>query len=721
VDSEQRIVVATTRPETMLGDTAVAVHPDDERYKDVVGKMVELPLTGRQIPIVADDFVDPEFGSGAVKITPAHDFNDFDCGKRHDLPLIQVIDRDAKIIAPAPEKYVGMTTAEARKAVVADLDAGGFLVGVKDYKLAMARCDRSGAAIEPLPSEQWYVKTEALAKPAIEAVETGKTKFVPELWTKTYMHWMTNIKDWCISRQLWWGHRIPAWYCDACNEVMVRRDDPSECEKCGKSDLRQDEDVLDTWFSSALWPFSTLGWPDESRDLKTFYPNEVLVTGPDIIFFWVARMMMAGLYCMGDVPFRTVYMTPIVTDSHGDKMSKTKGNAIDPLHIVNGATQEEMLSGVKGMRANQAVKHIKKEFPKGIAAAGADALRFSLAALTLPGRYIRLSMERVEGYRNFINKLWNASRFALMNLDDFDAESFARSMERGRPDDLGLSERWILSRLQRTCVEVDEALESFRFNDAANSIYHFVWGEFCSWYIELAKSALYDGRDSEDAEAKTARAKAQGVLTHVLEQSLRLLHPFAPFVTEEIWHKLPKTRHRPESLMVTAYPGGDSKFVDEQAEQEMALLQEVVTKIRSIRSIYSVKPSLTVDVEVRTKNGEKRSVIDKYVAVVQNAARVKLTLTAGGEHIAQSAKGIVGSDLEVVVPLAGLVDIDAEKARLTKEIKKCEKEIAFVEKKLANKNFIDRAPEEVVEKEKAKLADEQSRKQRLEEAREALA
>ncbi len=722
VDSDQRIVVATTRPETMLGDTAVAVHPDDERYKGLVGKELHLPLTERTIPIIADDFVDPEFGSGAVKITPAHDFNDFEAGRRHGFELIQVVDRNAKMIAPSPEKYVGMSVDEARKVIVADLEAGGFLVGTKDYTVARARCSRSHCVIEPLPSMQWYVKTKPLAEPAIEAVQQGRTKFVPELWTKTYMHWMTNIKDWCISRQLWWGHRIPAWYCDACDHVTVTREDPETCGGCGQSSLRQDEDVLDTWFSSALWPFSTLHWPQESHDLKTFYPNDVLVTGADIIFFWVARMMMAGIYCMGDVPFKTVYMTPIVTDAHGKKMSKTLGNAVDPLHIIHGATLEELLGAVKtGIAKDGAIKYINKEFPKGIAAAGADALRFSLCAMTLPGRYIRLSMERVEGYRNFVNKIWNASRFALLNVDDFDPQAY--TLAHGNefdPGKLSLPDRWILSRLQRTCTDVDEALTTFRFADAANVLYHFVWGDLCDWYIELAKSNLYIGDDADDA-ARARRQHSQATLTHVLEKALLLLHPIMPFVTEEIASKLPIRTGSPESLMVSLYPSAQDKLIDEVAESEMVLLMEVVGAIRSIRSTYGVPPSRRVSAEVRSKNADKMALLEKRKSVVEDSARVELSFALEGEHVQQSAKSVVGSDVELVIPLAGLVDISAEKSRLTKEIKKTDKEISFISKKLGNQKFLDRAPEEVVTKERGRLVEEEQRKARLVDALEALA
>jgi len=724
------VVVATTRPETMLGDTGVAVHPDDPRYKDLIGKRVVLPLTDRDIPIVADGFVDPEFGSGAVKVTPGHDFNDFDCGQRCGLDVLSVISPEGRIIAPAPEKYRGMTVTEARAAVVADLDAAGLLQATRDYKVARGRCDRSNTVIEPLLSEQWFVRAAPLAEPAIAAVESGRTKFVPELWTKTYMHWMTNIKDWCISRQLWWGHRIPAWYCGA-NHVNVARNQPTTCAECGSAELRQDGDVLDTWFSSALWPFSTLGWPDadlqRKSGLRTFYPNSVLVTAADIIFFWVARMMMMGLHFLGNVPFRTVYFTPIVTDEKGDKMSKVKGNVIDPLDVVHGATLDALIDRVKNEALPpEAVDRIKKSFPKGMAPAGADALRFSLAAMTLPGRNIRLSMERIEGYRHFVNKLWNASRFALMNLDGFSAERFADVIAGGPPGEaseyeLTLPDRWILSRLQQVCRDVDAALESFRFADAANALYHFVWGELCDWYIELAKPHLAPAAvEGDDDAGARRRFVTQGVLASVLETTLRMLHPFMPFVTEEIWHKLPRPASLPDSLMITVYPRDDQRFDDPAAEAEMGLVRDVTVAIRSLRSTYNVPPSWSVPVEVRAADAGRREVLTRTLSLVENGARVTVTLREHGEHIPHSAKQVVGADVEVVVPLAGLVDIDAEKKRIDKEIGKADKEVSQLERRLANPDFVARAPAEVVDELRTRLADEQTRRQRLAAALEAL-
>jgi len=721
IDSALRITVATTRPETMLGDTGVAVHPDDARYQHLIGKLVELPLTGRRIPIVADTFVDPEFGSGAVKVTPAHDPNDYECSLRTGLPVMQVIDAQGRIQAPAPAKYVGLTVDEARKAVVADLEAGGFLGNVKPYKVPRGRSQRSGAVVEPMLMEQWFVRTEPLAKPAIEAVETGKTKFVPELWTKTYMHWMTNIKDWCISRQLWWGHRIPAWYCDTCNKITVARQDPTQCAACGATTLRQDEDILDTWFSSGLWPFSTLGWPEKTRALSTFYPNNVLVTGPDIIFFWVARMMMMGLHFVGKVPFRTVYLTSIVTDENGDKMSKMKGNVIDPLDVVHGATIEALLGRAQADNAPEAaIKTIKKALPKGIPAMGADAVRFTLAALNTSGRYIRLSIDRVEGYRNFINKLWNASRFALMNLEGYDPDRFEAVLAGTKKESFGLAERWILSRLQHVSGEVDDALEAYRFSDAANAIYHFVWHEVCDWYIETAKPYLHRPSETPDAAWQQRRLITQGVLATVLETTLRLLHPFAPFVTEEIWQKLPRPTTAPSSIMITIFPRADRRWFDEDAERQMRLVQDVTVAIRMLRSTYNVPPSWSVPVEVRVPVAESRAIIERHRSIVENSARVTMTLNERGDHVPQSAKAVVGADAEVVMVLAGLVDIEAEKGRIARDIVKAEKEIATLEKKLGNESFVARAPEDVVAEQRARLAEEQTRRKRLEEALQSL-
>jgi valyl-tRNA synthetase len=648
-------------------------------------------------------------------------------------------------MAPAPAAYVGMSVEDARKAVVADLEAGGFLGVVKDYKVPRGRSQRSGAVVEPMLMEQWFVKAGPLAEKAADAATSGKTKFVPELWTKTFMHWMTNIRDWCISRQLWWGHRIPAWYCDACGHITVARQDPTACGACASDKVRQDEDILDTWFSSALWPFSTLGWPEKTKPLQTFYPNAVLVTGPDIIFFWVARMMMMGLHFMGKVPFRAVYLTAIVTDENGEKMSKMKGNVIDPLDVVHGATLEQMLARAEADHLPEAAqKTIRKTFAKGIAPMGADALRFSLAALNTSGRYIRLSIDRVEGYRNFINKLWNASRFALMNMDGYDPERFAAQLARGEAQ-LGVADRWILSRLQQVSADVETALESYRFSDAANAIYHFVWHELCDWYIELAKPHLYKAGAATDVTASPAsglatpphgipalpgtgpipthavrRHMVQGVLAHVLESTLRLLHPFAPFVTEEIWQKLPKPSELPASLMVTVYPRREEKLVDLAAEREIGRVQAVAIACRMLRATYNVPPAQQIPVELRCTSPEAREVIERHLALIEHSAKIQARLTDGGPTPPQSAKAVVSADVEVVMPLGGLVDIEAEKGRIKKEAAKADKEIVGLEKRLENADFLARAPEEVVGELRARLDEERARRQRMLDALVAL-
>jgi valyl-tRNA synthetase len=719
------IIVATTRPETMLGDTAVAVNAKDARYTHLHGREIELPLTGRRIPIVPIDIMrdgkawpDPEFGSGAVKVTPAHDPSDYEVSQIASLPILQVIDAKGRMCAPAPDKYVGLTVDEARKAVVADLEAAGALGEVKPYQVPRGRSQRSGAVIEPMLMEQWWVKAGALADKAIAAVEQGKTRFVPEHETKTFMHWMTNIKDWCISRQLWWGHRIPAWHC-ACGKFTVARETPTACE-CGSTELTQDDDILDTWFSSGLWPFSTLGWPEKTRDLATFYPNNVLVTGPDIIFFWVARMMMMGLHFMGKVPFRTVYLTSIVTDENGDKMSKTKGNVIDPLDVVHGATLDQLLERVDiekpPVDPDQLKRQLKKNFGKGIPPMGADALRFALAALNTTLR-LRLSVDRVEKYRNFINKLWNASRFALMNLDGYDPERFEAQLSTpaGRAS-LGMAERWILSRLQAVVGDVDAALESFCFNDAANAIFHFVWDELCDWYIEVAKPHLYMSPEVEqDASRNARRHVVQGVLATALETTMRLLHPFSPFVTEEIWQKLPKPPQLPGSLMITVFPRADASWVDAAAEAEMQLLQDVAVACRMLKQTYGVSPAQTIAVEVRVGAEAARGTLERHLQVVERAAKVTVTLAAadGAPAPAGSAKTPVGADVEIVMPLGGLIDPVAEKARIAKDLAKAEKEITGLEKKLGNADFLARAPEDVVVEQRARLAEEQARRQRL--------
>jgi valyl-tRNA synthetase len=670
------VVVATTRPETMLGDTAVAVHPDDERYKALLGKKVRHPLTGREIPIVGDAIlVDPAFGTGAVKVTPAHDFNDFEVGKRHGLELVSVIGQDGKMTAEAGP-VAGLDRFEARKEVKRLLAELGLERGSKRHVIPLGRCQRCSTVLEPLISLQWYVKIEPLARPAIEAVEQGRTRFVPEQWTNTYMAWMRNIHDWCISRQLWWGHQIPAWYC-ADGHVTVARTAPATCATCGKAELRQDEDVLDTWFSSGLWPFSTMGWPDETATLRTFYPTSVMETGHDIIFFWVARMMMMGLHFMGEVPFRTVYLHPMVRDEKGEKMSKTKGNVIDPLVITE--------------------KH------------GADALRFTLAALTAQGRDIKLSDKQIEGFRAFANKLWNASRFALMNLAGYALRQGGQGAREG--DDLrGLAlspaDRWILARLQRAVNEAVEALESFRFNDAASTLYQFVWHELCDWYIELSKEALL-GDGSPEAAERPARKAAQAVLVRCLSTSYRLLHPFMPFITEELWHVLRaevKADAWPDSILAAAYP--QKGVVDEAAERGFGPVIGIIDAIRNVRGEMNVPPKAEPRVVVAVADPAALATVRGESSRIARLAHAALEVVEGPTAPAAPQTAVaVGPGFELRVHLAGVLDLAAEAARIEKELARLDQDLAGIERKLANPEFVRKAPPEVVDKDRAR-ADE---------------
>jgi valyl-tRNA synthetase len=670
-DGSSEIVVATTRPETMLGDTAVAVHPDDERYRGMVGKRVRHPLTGRELPIIADAIlVDPKFGTGAVKVTPAHDFNDFDTGKRHGLEQITVIDPSGRMNAAAGP-VAGLDRFEARKKVKELVAEKGLDRGTKPHVYPLGRCQRSQTILEPLLSDQWYVRIEPLARPAVEAVEQGKTRFIPEQWTNTYMAWMRNIHDWCISRQLWWGHQIPAWYCPE-GHVTVAREAPAACGTCGRTELRQDDDVLDTWFSSALWPFSTMGWPEPTETLRTFYPTSVMETGHDIIFFWVARMMMMGLHFMGEVPFRVVYLHPMVRDEKGQKMSKTKGNVIDPLDIT--------------------ARH------------GADALRFTLAALTAQGRDIKLAKERIEGYRAFANKLWNASRFALMNLEGHEAGAAA-------PAARSAADRWILARTQRAVNETVAALEAFKFNEAAATVYHFVWHELCDWYIELAKESFY----GDDAREKGA---AQATLVHALETALRLLHPFMPFITEELWQHLRarvKADAWPDSIYAASYPGPGP--VDEAAEKSFGPVIGLVDAIRNIRGEMNVPFKIALeDVEIGSLSRDAEATVREELGRIHRLANVKdATVRAGGAPIEKKrASAIaVGDGFEVRVGLAGAVDVAAESARIDKELAKLDGDLAGITRKLENPSFVAKAPPEVVEKDRARAEELREKRGKL--------
>ncbi|HJV34074.1 valine--tRNA ligase [Geomonas sp.] len=672
VGSDEVLVVATTRPETMLGDTAVAVNPADDRYKHLVGKKVLLPLVNREIPIVADDYVDLEFGTGVVKITPAHDFNDFEVGLRHGLDKINVFD-ESGVVNAAGKQYEGMDRFTARKQVVADLEAAGLLEKIQDHALSVGGCYRCKTVVEPYLSLQWYVKVGPLAERALAAVKDGRTRIVPQQWENTYYDWMENIRDWCISRQIWWGHRIPAWFCDHCGGVTVAKEDPSRCSKCGSDEIRQETDVLDTWFSSALWPFSTMGWPDQTPELSAFYPTSTLVTGFDILFFWVARMMMMGLHFMDEVPFKDVYIHALVRDAQGQKMSKSKGNVIDPLTVID--------------------------------AYGTDAFRFTLAAFAAQGRDIKLAEERIAGYRNFANKIWNASRFAMMNLEGFDPASVDASKLQ-----LSNADKWILFRLNETAASVEENLTTFKFNDAAGDLYRFTWSEFCDWYIELIKDDLYKG----DAERQLT---AKYVLWLTLENLLRLLHPFMPFITEEIWQALPRTGQEASSIMIAPFPKAREEWsAFAGAAAEMELVMDVIKGIRNIRGEMEVPPSKQIAALLDCKSRESLELLKKNEVYVMSLARLSdLAIGQGVERPAEASLQVAG-DVEIIVPLKGLVNVEEEEKRLNKEIAKIDKDIEFLSKKLENPSFVERAPADVVEKEREKVGEFENKKKLLEES-----
>lgn len=650
------VTVATTRPETILGDSGVAVHPDDARYKHLHGKYLVLPMVGRRLPIVADEYVDPSFGTGAVKVTPAHDPNDFEMGLRHKLSEIIVMNPDGTMAADTG-KYAGMDRYECRREIVNDLKEQGYLVRIDEHNHAVGHCQRCNTVVEPLVSKQWFVKMEPLAKPAIEAVTSGKIQFVPERFTKIYSNWLENIRDWCISRQIWWGHRIPAWYCD-CGEVTVSRDDITACPKCGGK-VVQDPDVLDTWFSSALWPFSTMGWPNDTAELKQFYPTSVLVTGYDIIFFWVARMIMMGLKFQADIPFRHVFIHGLVRDSQGRKMSKSLGNGIDPLEVID--------------------KY------------GADTLRFMLVTGNTPGNDMRFYWERVESSRNFANKIWNASRFVLMNLEGFDP-AFTPNAK-----DFTLADRWILSRYNQTVADVTRNLERFELGEAARMVYEFIWDEFCDWYIELAKGRLYNKEDAE------SRKVAQYVLNYVLSNTLILLHPFMPFITEAIWQSLP---HQGISIMTANWPAEDPKLSYPQDEQLMGVLMEVIKAVRNMRAEVNVPPGKKSEVILKIVSDELKAQLEANIGYIKTlAAAEPVTILANDTATPENAMTAVANGVEIYLPLKGLIDVDKETARLNKELASLDKELARIAGKLNNAGFTAKAPIEVIEKEKAKQAE----------------
>jgi len=724
-DGSGFLVVATTRPETMLGDTAVAVHPEDERYQHLIGKTVRLPVTNREIPILADDYVDPEFGTGIVKITPAHDFNDYEVGKRHSLPLINVFDRDARILheftvltfagyaeahgEKAPTAYAGLDRFEARKQIVAELESLGLVEKIDPHTLKVPRGDRSGVVVEPWLTDQWYVDAKTLAKPAIEAVEDGRIRFVPQQYENLYFSWMRDIQDWCISRQLWWGHRIPAWY-DKLGKVYVGRNEAEVRTKysLGKDiELRQDEDVLDTWFSSGLWTFSTLGWPDKTPELEAFHPTNVLVTGFDIIFFWVARMVMMTMHLVKhpdgspQVPFKTVYVHGLVRDAEGQKMSKSKGNVLDPLDIIDGITLEELVAKrtaglMQPQMAEKIEKRTRKEFPEGIAAYGCDALRFTFASLASTGRDIKFDMGRVEGYRNFCNKLWNAARYVLMNTEGLDTGL------NDLPRSYSLPDRWIQSRLNATIAAVRESIEAYRLDLAAQAIYEFVWNEYCDWYLEAAKVSL----QSED-EAKQRGTRQ--TLVQVLEATLRLAHPLMPFITEEIWQRVaPLAGKGGATLMNQPYPQAQAEGSDESSVKEMAWVMDFLLGVRRIRGEMNIPPGKPLPVFLQNGQPQDRQWLEQNQELLTKLGRLEsTTCLEEGEPAPDSAIALLG-ELRILIPMKGLIDKEAELARLDKEIQRIEKDLPRVEGKLNDPSFTAKAPPQVVEKEQAKLAEMRS-------------
>ncbi|WP_432743987.1 valine--tRNA ligase [Methylobacter sp. G7] len=726
-NGQGHLIVATTRPETLLGDAAVAIHPNDERYKHLLGEFVELPLTGRRIPIIADDYVDPEFGTGCVKITPAHDFNDYEVWTRHrhtsviqDLPhggLINLFTVDAAIRANddgenelIPAKYIGLDRFEARKQIVADLDAAGLLEKIVDHKLMVPRGDRSNSIIEPLLTDQWYVKVAPLAEPAIAAVENGDIKFVPDNWKNTYFDWMRNIQDWCISRQIWWGHRIPAWY-DELGNIYVGNSEQAVRAKHNLSAdyaLRQDEDVLDTWFSSALWPFSTLGWPEQTPELAKHYPTSVLVTGFDIIFFWVARMIMMGLKFQGEVPFKEVYIHGLVRDAEGQKMSKSKGNVLDPIDIIDGIELEALVAKrISGMMQPHLAKKIeqdtRKHFPDGIQSYGTDALRFTFASLASTGRDIRFDLARTEGYRNFCNKLWNAARFVLMNTEEQDNGLSAAPCEYSQVD------RWITSRLHQVTAVTSSAIDNYRFDLAAQALYEFTWNEYCDWYLELSKISL----QSDDEALQRGTRKT---LLTVLESILRLAHPIMPFITEEIWQRVaPLAGIKGDTIMLQPYPVADEAQIDANAIAETNWVMSFILGVRRIRGEMNIAPSKPLPILLQSgSEADQQSLANNRIYLQKLGRLESITWLNTDDTTPESAMALVG-EMKILIPMAGLIDKEAELARLEKEIQKIHNDLPRVEGKLNNPAFVDKAPQEVIDKEQAKLADLRSMLNNLEE------
>jgi valyl-tRNA synthetase len=728
------IVVATTRPETLLGDFAVAVHPSDERYSYLLGEFLELPLTGRKIPVIADEYVDPEFGTGCVKITPAHDFNDYQVWSRHknkseirELPyggLINIFTNNAEIRDNKddinniiPEAYIGLDRFAARKKIVADLETAGFLEKVEDHKLMVPRGDRSNAVIEPFLTDQWYVKVEPLAKPAIKAVEDGDIKFVPDNWKNTYFEWMNNIEDWCISRQIWWGHRIPAWY-DGQGNVYVGYDINDVRSKNKLPDdyhLIQDEDVLDTWFSSALWPFSTLGWPEKTTELEKYYPTNVLVTGFDIIFFWVARMIMMGLKFMDDVPFREVYVHGLVRDGEGQKMSKSKGNVIDPIDVIDGIDLESLVKKrthavMQPHLIERIEKLTRKNMPDGIPAFGTDAMRFTFASLATTGRDVIFSPGRIEGYRNYCNKLWNATRYVLMQAEDKDTGLLDDGSD--NPDVVySLADRWIISRLQRIEDRIEQHNINSRIDLIAQDLYSFVWEDYCDWYLELSKPVLFNEKTPQNAQRGTRRT-----LVRVLETILRLNHPIIPFITEECWQYVaPLAGKTGDTIMLQPYPESDNSKLDDQAEEQLEWVKTFISGVRRIRSEMDIPPGKPLSLLLQNASDKDKRLYNDNQSFIETLSRLEKSEWLGSTDTApESATALVG-EMKILIPLAGLIDKDAELARLEKEINKIKINVDKTTAKLVNKNFIDKAPAAVVEKERIRLAEMAKAKEQLKE------
>ena len=697
--SEETVTVATTRPETMLGDTAVAVNPADERYAHLVGKTILLPLTNREIPIIADDYVDADFGSGCVKITPAHDFNDYAMGERHQLPMINILTADAHLNDEVPEPFRGMDRYEGRQAVVEAMEALGLLDKIEDHRLKVPRGDRSGVVIEPWLTLQWYVDAKKLAGPAIEAVENGAIEFVPKQWENTYFAWMRDIQDWCISRQLWWGHRIPAWY-DPDGNVYVGKDEAAIRATHDLPDslaLTQDDDVLDTWFSSALWTFSTLGWPEETEELAKFHPASVLVTGFDIIFFWVARMIMMSLHLKREVPFKQVYVHGLVRDGEGQKMSKSKGNVLDPIDLIDGIDLEALVSKrtssmMQPQQAAKIEKATRKQFPDGIPGYGTDALRYTFYSLASTGRDIKFDLGRMEGFRNFCNKLWNAARYVLMNTEGFDPAAPSHRSE---------ADEWILSRLQTTITETTNSIEQYRFDHAAQTLYDFVWNEYCDWYLELSKPVLWDDPSSNELRQGTLRT-----LLEVLETILRLMHPLMPFITEEIWQNVaPRLGINGDSIMLAQWPEADHELIYGDAEAEMEWLKSIIVAVRTIRSESNIPPGDELGLILGNTVADDSARVTRHKQALAKLAKVaSITIAKSGEEQPPTLSALAGT-IEVMVPMAGVIDVDKELARLDKELDRLTAERGRLAGKLSNDNFVARAPADVVDKERAKLAD----------------